>query len=166
MKKYLASVICAAFAGMVLVSAPAFAQQKTVKQCEDEWKKDKAGNQAKKITEKAYVATCRGDAAAKPAAAKPADTKPADAKPAEPKTTAAPAPAPTAAPAPKPVAAAPAAAKPAAAPSTGGKAGEVTRIKACGADWKADKAAGKVPAGMKWPQYWSDCDKRKKAAGL
>lgn len=153
MKKYLASVVCAAFAGMVLVSAPAFAQQKTVKQCEDEWKKDKAGNQAKKITEKAYVATCRADSAA----AKPADTKPA---------AAAPAPAPTAAPAPKPVAAAPAAAKPAAAPATGGKAGEITRIKACGADWKADKAAGKVAAGMKWPQYWSDCNKRKKAAGM
>ena len=27
-------------------------------------------------------------------------------------------------------------------------------------------AAGKVQAGMTWPQYWSDCDKRKKAAGM
>ena len=71
----------------------------------------------------------------------------------------------TAAPAAKPAAATPAPAKPAAA-ATGGKAGEVTRIKACGAEWKADKAAGKVPAGQKWPQYWSECNKRKKAAGM
>jgi hypothetical protein len=37
------------------------------------------------------------------------------------------------------------------------------RRRACGAEWKADKAAGKVVAGMKGPQYWSDCNKRKKA---
>jgi len=159
MKKYLAPVICATIAGMMVLSAPAVAQQKTAKACADEWKADKEANQAKKITEKAYVAKCRADSApAKPAAAKPA---------AAPVAAPAPAAAPTAAPAAKPAAVvpAPAPAKPAAA-ATGGKAGEVTRIKACGAEWKADKAAGKVPAGMKWPQYWSQCDKRKKAAGL
>jgi hypothetical protein len=42
----------------------------------------------------------------------------------------------------------------------------VARERACGQDWKADKAAGKIPAGTKWPQYWSDCNKRKKAAGM
>jgi hypothetical protein len=157
MKKYLAPVICAAFAGMMLLSAPAVAQQKTAKACADEWKANKDANQAAKITEKAYVTKCRADSApAKPAAATPAPA-------AAPAPTAAPA----AAPAPKPAAAAPAPAKPAAAaPASGGKAAEVTRIKACGADWKADKAAGKVPAGQKWPQYWSECNKRKKAAGM
>jgi hypothetical protein len=43
---------------------------------------------------------------------------------------------------------------------------EYARERACGQDWKADKAAGKIPAGTKWPQYWSDCNKRKKAAGM
>jgi len=36
------------------------------------------------------------------------------------------------------------------------------RQKKCGAEWKTDKAAGKVAAGMKWPQYWSACNKRLK----
>ncbi len=39
------------------------------------------------------------------------------------------------------------------------------RERACAADWKADKAAGKT-GNQKWPQYWSDCNKRKKAAGM
>ena len=46
------------------------------------------------------------------------------------------------------------------------KEAEHARERACGADWKAEKAAGKVPAGMTWPKYWSECDKRKKAAGM
>lgn len=83
---------------MALASTTAFAQQKTAKQCTDEWRANKADNQAKGITEKAYVAQCRaGGAAAQPTAA------PAPAA----------APAPTAAPKP---AAAPAAAAPTAAP--------------------------------------------------
>ena len=31
---------------------------------------------------------------------------------------------------------------------------------------KMDKAEGKVPAGQKWPQFWSECNKRKKAEGM
>ena len=46
------------------------------------------------------------------------------------------------------------------------KQAEYARERACGAEWKAEKAAGKVPEGMTWPKYWSDCDKRKKAAGM
>jgi hypothetical protein len=41
----------------------------------------------------------------------------------------------------------------------------VARLRACGAEWKAEKAEGKIPAGQKWPQYWSACNKRKKAEG-
>ena len=37
------------------------------------------------------------------------------------------------------------------------------RQKKCGAEWKAAKAAGKIEKGMKWPQYWSACNKRLKA---
>jgi len=92
---------------------------------------------------------CGADAAPPPAAAeKPAPTPPPAAEK----------------PAPKPAPAA--AAEPGAKPVSPGRAAMVARERSCGADWKADKAAGKIPVGMKWPQYWSACDKRKKAAGM
>lgn len=36
------------------------------------------------------------------------------------------------------------------------------RQRECGAEWKADKAAGKVEKGVTWPKYWSACNARKK----
>jgi hypothetical protein len=60
-------------------AAPAFA--KTVKECTAEWRADKAGFQARGVTEKAYVEQCRsgaGPTAAAPAA-KPAETAPSPA---------------------------------------------------------------------------------------
>jgi hypothetical protein len=69
--------------------------QKTAKTCRDEWRANKAANQANGVTEKAYVDQCRGGAA-------PAQTTAAPPPPAH-APTAAPAPAPTAAaPQPKP----------------------------------------------------------------
>jgi hypothetical protein len=60
-------VMCAALLGL-FVSSPVFAQQKTAKACQQEWRANKAENQAKGITEKAYVADCRaGTNAAQPA---------------------------------------------------------------------------------------------------
>jgi hypothetical protein len=51
-----------------IIAAPAVqpqggAAQKTVKACQEEWRALKAANQAKGITEKAYVAECRGGSA-------------------------------------------------------------------------------------------------------
>ena len=67
------------------------ATAKTVKQCEAEWRANKAANQAKGITEKAYVADCRsGKAAATPAAPAPKQITTAPPK-AEPRREAAPA---------------------------------------------------------------------------
>ena len=43
--------------------------KKTVKECEAEWRANKAANQAKGITEKAYVAQCRAGTAMAPVAA-------------------------------------------------------------------------------------------------
>ena len=61
---------CAVFlATFVSISSPSIAQQKTVKQCQDEWRANKAENQAKGIKEKDYVAQCRGETAATPPAA-------------------------------------------------------------------------------------------------
>ena len=48
--------------GAVIVSNPAFAQEKTAKACQEEWRANKAANQAAGITEKAYVAQCRAGA--------------------------------------------------------------------------------------------------------
>src|SRR5450631_3264613 len=62
---------------------PAFA--KTAKDCTAEWRADKAGMQARGVTEKAYVEQCRGGA--EPTAAAPA-AKPAEtASPAAPRQT-------------------------------------------------------------------------------
>lgn len=39
---------------------------------------------------------------------------------------------------------------------------ERERIKQCGAEWRSEKAAGKIPAGQTWPKYWSSCNTRLK----
>lgn len=90
--------------GLVALSAPALAQQKTVKACQDEWRASKDANQAAGVTEKAYVEKCRAGGAAAPAtpAATPAS---------------APAPAAKPVPTPAPAAAAKPTATPAAAPA-------------------------------------------------
>jgi hypothetical protein len=64
--------------------APAAAGQKTAKACRDEWRANKDANQAKGITEKAYVTQCRaGGTVASPApmAPPPAQTRTTTAAP-------------------------------------------------------------------------------------
>ena len=110
MKKPLSMLACTIVIGFGIMSSHAWAQAKTAKACTEEWRADKAGFQAKGITEKAYVADCRAGTTSAPAAA--------------------PAPAPTAAaPAPRPMAPGPAATA----------AGQKT-AKACTEEWRADKA--------------------------
>ena len=95
MRVSVAAILCSALIGLGIASSPALAQQKTVKACQAEWRADKTANQAKGITEKAYVEQCRaGGAAATPAAT------PAAAKPAPTATAPAPASAPASRPAP------------------------------------------------------------------
>ena len=50
-------------------------------------------------------------------------------------------------------------------PPSAGMLAARERQKKCGAEWKEAKAAGKIEKGMKWPQYWSACNKRLKAGG-
>jgi len=45
------------------------------------------------------------------------------------------------------------------------KMGFRQRVHECSAQWKADKAAGKVPSNEKWAQYWHDCNIRMKTGG-
>ena len=67
-------------------SRAAAGQQKTAKECRNEWRTNKAQNQAQGITEKAYVAQCRsGTAAAQPTTAPAAQTRPAAAPTTEPR---------------------------------------------------------------------------------
>jgi uncharacterized low-complexity protein len=48
-------------------------------------------------------------------------------------------------------------------PVSAGQAAMRDRQKKCGAEWKAEKAAGKIEKGQTWPKYWSACNKRLKA---
>ena len=55
---------CAALVGLLALSQSAVAQQKTVKQCNDEWSADKAAIQTNGKTKRVFVAECRGVAVA------------------------------------------------------------------------------------------------------
>jgi hypothetical protein len=140
-------IVVAALVGAATL-APA-AQAKTMKECAAEWDKMKAAKQTGGMKYRDFTKQCMSGASTTtpaPLGAAPAPSVPA---------TAAPAPA-------------AGAGAPAAKPATGssGRQAMIARERACGAEWKADKAAGKIPAGQKWPQYWSECDKRKKAQGM
>lgn len=73
MKKQNGLAVCAAIVGLVALTFSAYA--KTAKECTAEWRADKAGMQARGVTEKAYVEQCKG--AVEPSAASPAP-KPAE----------------------------------------------------------------------------------------
>ena len=67
------AILCSAIIGVSIFCSPIVAQAKTAKECRAEWQANKAANQAKKITESAYVKECvAGGAAAQPAAPAPA----------------------------------------------------------------------------------------------
>lgn len=56
--------LCAAVVGLLAWSHPALAQQKSTKQCNDEWSANKIAIQASGKTKKVFVAECRGATAA------------------------------------------------------------------------------------------------------
>jgi hypothetical protein len=80
MKKQNGLVVCAAIIGLISLSSSAYA--KTAKECIAEWRADKAGMQARGVTEKAYVEQCKGGA--EPTAAAPTP-KPTEAAPSQPR---------------------------------------------------------------------------------
>jgi hypothetical protein len=120
------------------VGASAHAANDVMKECGAKYQAAKANNTLGGKNWNQFLAACRGTQAAAPAAAPAA-----------------------AAPVSKPVAAA----KPAShLPGAQSPAMQAMhdRQRQCGQMWKADKAAGKVPAGQKWPQYWSACNTKLK----
>ena len=69
------TVFFTAIFGVVISSAPLIAQQKTEKACQEEWRAHKAANQAKGITEEAYVTHCRMGSSMAPAPAASTSSK-------------------------------------------------------------------------------------------
>src|ERR1051326_4541166 len=65
MKALFGTTMIAIFIACVAAPVAAVAQQKTAKECRDEWR---ASTDAAKGTQKDYVAKCRGEGAAAPAA--------------------------------------------------------------------------------------------------
>ena len=59
MKPLFAGILCATLMAMLCAAPAAFAQQKTINECRAEWQANKAENQAKRITEAAYITQCR-----------------------------------------------------------------------------------------------------------
>jgi ribosomal protein L12E/L44/L45/RPP1/RPP2 len=119
------------------VSVSAHAANDVMKECGAKYQAAKANNTLGGKNWAQFLAACRGTQTAAPAA------------PAAP------------APAAKPVAAA----KPAShLPGAQSPAMQAMhdRQRKCGQMWSADKAAGKIPAGQKWPQYWSACNTKLK----
>ncbi len=85
-------VLCSAFLAVLGTSTAAVAQQKTVRECVAEWQAHKADNQAKGITETAYVAQCRAETPSSSTTAAPAPSARSQATTAAtPSTSAAPA---------------------------------------------------------------------------
>jgi hypothetical protein len=135
----LAALNCLAFG-----AAQAQQPQNRMQACAAEWRTMKAANQTEGKKYRDFQKECLARTAAAPGTA----------------------PAPATAPAAMPPAAGQPAATTRATKASGGRQAMVARERACGAEWKAAKAAGTVPAGTKWPQYWSQCNARKKAEGM
>jgi hypothetical protein len=87
MRRQIAVVMCSAVFALMTLSSHAIAQQKTAKECREEWKANKAANQANGVTEKAYVAQCRGGAAPAQTTAAPPPPPPSGPPPATPGET-------------------------------------------------------------------------------
>jgi hypothetical protein len=138
------SLIATGVFAVSIAAGATLAQAKTMKECAAEWKQMKASNQTGGMKYRDFSKQCMSGGAA-PQANAPAPTAPVTASPA---------------PAPASRSAAPV------APGKSGRQAMVARERACGAEWKADKAAGKIQPGQKWPQYWHECDQRKKAQGM
>jgi Sec-independent protein translocase protein TatA len=141
MRIFIAVAVAVIAAGVI--GQPAQAQNR-LKECATQWNALKAANQTAGKTYREFQKGCMGksdDLARQAGASDIKSDKPAKTKSAKLKSSKA-------------------TKDPAKTSAT--RAATNARRSACGAEWKADKAAGKIVAGMKWPQYWSACNKRKK----
>ena len=136
--------ICAAMLLGVTALAANSAQALSSKECSAKYKAAKEAGTLNGLKWNEFrKAQCGTDAAAEPAAAPPPPPPPVE-KPAAP----------------------PAAGAPAAKTGSPGRQAYLARLHGCSAEWKALKASGKRPEGQHWPQFWHECDVRKKAEGM
>ena len=147
-----------AFAVAAATPGLAWAQANVMKECGAEYQSAKAANTLGGKSWNNFLGECRTRrASATPSAAT-----------ATPATTPTPAAPPASSAAATPPAAVPGAA-PSAAPAkpvSGGRQAMLDRQRTCAAEWKAQKVElRKADSSLNWPQYWSQCNKRLKAAG-
>ncbi len=135
-------------AGLIgLTMSPALAET-VIQQCGQQYQAAKAAGTLNGMTWGQYRTDCTARLKVEPASASAAPTD-----------------VPAAAPAPATATTPPASAA-AKAPPSAGRAAMLGRERQCGAEWRSTKATLVVQTpGLKWPQYWSQCNKRLKAAG-
>lgn len=160
---YRKGIVALALLGGVLAPLAPASAETVMQQCGQQYQAAKTANTLNGVTWNQYRVDCAARLKASPAAASvPANPL----KPTPAVVSAAPAPAAPAEETPPEPMAAPAATTDAAKPLSPGRAAERVRIKACGAEWKANKATlVAATPGLKWPQYWHTCSARMKAAG-
>ena len=134
---------------MTLTMSPALAET-VVQQCGQQYQAAKAAGTLNGMTWGDYRTDCTARLKAQPASASAA---PADAPVVGAAAAVAPTPMTPSATAPK-------------APVSAGRAAMLVRQRQCGAEWRSTKVTlvAQTP-GLKWPQYWSQCNTRLKAAG-
>ena len=144
--RFVATACSAAVLGLAIsFSAPAVAQD--AKACGKQWTA-MTKDQKKDLKKKDYVADC----VAKAGGAK--ETKKEVKKEAEPKKEV------------KKEAAPPKASTADAPQGKPGRQAMIARERACGKEWRENKAAGKIEKGHTWPKYWSACNTRLKSQGM
>jgi hypothetical protein len=148
--------------GLAIASVPAQAKNKTVKECESEWKAAEAAKTTGGKKRAEFIAACRQEQAPATAAA-PAAPPPAATPAPAPKPTAKKKETPMAAPAMTGNAVFPSAVSPKYSKESAGKA----RMHTCLDQYNENKASN-ANGGLKWIQkgggYYSECNKRLKGA--
>ena len=131
----------------VAFTTPASAQETRTRSCDTQWR-DMKKDDKKGAKKKDWVAECQAKAGGGKEEKEKKETKKEKAE----KTTTAPVTTP-----------------PSSAGEVKGKSGRVAmyaRERACGKEWREEKAAGHIEKGQTWPKYWSACDKRMKEKGM
>ena len=156
MKAQIGISVCLIALAMAALPSHAIAQAKTASACRAEWRANKAANQAKGITEKAYVAQCRGGAAPPQTTAAPPAPAPVQHSP-----TARAKPEPSTAPVAVGNAVFPSAVSAKYSSESAGKA----RFHTCLDQYRINKT-NRGNGGLKWVEkgggYYSECNKRLK----
>jgi hypothetical protein len=139
-------------AAFITASVSIPAQALTMAECSAKYKQAKTDGSLNGRTWNVFRKDeCGADTAAAPAPAPaPAATKPVATKPA---------PAPT----PPPAASGPAVLPNGVDAKFSSQKPYLQRLHTCSEQWQANKASG-GNGGLKWPQFWSECDKRLKGA--